>query len=135
LDQPEVIREINDLQVYDARNIIIHDGVTEAEIQRLHTTWEESDRLGEVSKMHESEEWDELELSFEPSHQIPTFSPNIPDVRTLPTLDSMQEQQRDPARYKKQKELVHRLMQRTGASDGAVIYAIRLQLEWLRESN
>ena len=135
LDQPEVIRKINDLQVYDARDIIIHNGAPEVEIQRLHKTWEESDRIEEISQTHESGKGEELELNFEPSHQIPTFSPEIPNVWAAPTLDSPQRQQRDPARYKKQKELIHRVMQRTGAPDAAVIYAVRIQLESLQESD
>jgi len=135
LNRPKVIRELNDLQVYDARNIIIHSGAPEAEIERLHQNWEKSDRLEEVSQTHNSEGYGDLELEFEPTHQIPTFSPDIPHVSPLPAPGNRGKQLRDPIRYKKQKGIIHKVMTDANASDVAVIYAVRLQLERISNSN
>lgn len=126
----ELLDELNLLQFHSANDIVMSRSADEHYLQHLSDEVENVRRREPITDAETTESGRTLDLQYEPRNQLPKLTPELPSCRTRTHVAF--EKRRATARVEPQRELVASIFRETrGASDVAVVYAIRLLQEML----
>lgn len=131
IKSPEVVDQLNLLQLHNAEEIVMSRPGSEQYVLELYDRIEEVRRRKEITETIETELGDNVEVDKVPPYQVPKLSPELPGYSLRDRLSYKKKRPRSQA--PKSQRVVHRIFNEAGAPDLALICAIRFFEELLEQ--